>query len=270
MHADATQAAVAVAESLGLTVHAAVTLHNSNKLTLRLQPCDVLARVATVTDKSPQFEVDIARRLAEAGSPVATLISPEVFARDDYVVTLWTYYEPATTQPIRPADYAAALAQLHAGMRQVDLPTPRFTDRIAEAQALVADPARTPKLPDADRTFLAATLERLGRAVSSSGRPEQLLHGEPHPGNLLATSTGPLFIDFETCCRGPLEFDVAHAPEEVADHYPDLDRDLLRDCRTLVLAIITTWRWDRDDQFPNGPQLGIEWLNDLRQATTVR
>jgi aminoglycoside phosphotransferase (APT) family kinase protein len=265
----ATQAALSSASSLGLTAHDATVLHNSNKLTLRLRPCDVLARVAPAADQCAQFEVDVAQRLAEADSPVAALVAPEIFVRGDYVVTLWTYYEPVTTPAISHAEYARALERLHAGMRTVGLPSPHFTDRVAEAQTLIADRARTPALTDADRVFLAGTLDRMRRAVSESGRPEQLLHGEPHPGNLLSTRTGPLFIDFETCCQGPIEFDLAHAPDEVADHYPGVDHRLLRDCRTLVLAMITAWRWDRDDQFPDGHRLGIEWLADLRADTAM-
>jgi len=261
----ATRAAMSSASSLGLTAYDADVLHNSNKLTLRLRPCDVVARVAPAADQGAQLEVDIARRLSEAGSPVAALEAPEVFVRDDFVVTLWTYYEPATTAAIPPADYAGALERLHAGMRRVDLPVPHFTDRVSEARVLVADHDRTPELTGADRDFLAGTLDRLRRAVGDSDRPDQLLHGEPHPGNLLSTPDGPLFIDFETCCRGPVEFDLAHAPDEVADRYPGLDHQLLRDCRTLMRALITTWRWDRDDQFPDGHRLGIEWLSDLRK-----
>jgi Ser/Thr protein kinase RdoA (MazF antagonist) len=253
--------------SLGLTASDTAVLHNSNKLTLRLQPCDVLARVAPAAQESLQFEVDIAQNLIEAGSPVAALKAPEVFVRDGYVVTLWTYYEPATAEAVPPVDYAKALERLHVGMRQVDLPTPHFTRRVSEAQQLVADRDRTPRLVDVDRILLSDTLERLRRASSRSGRPEQLLHGEPHPGNLLPTRAGLLFIDFETCCRGPIEFDLAHAPGEFADHYPSVDHQLLRDCRTLVLALITTWRWDRDDQFPDGYRLGIEWLSELRKTT---
>ena len=41
-------AAKAIAASLGLRVDDAIVLHDSNKLTLRLLPCDVLARVAPV------------------------------------------------------------------------------------------------------------------------------------------------------------------------------------------------------------------------------
>jgi aminoglycoside phosphotransferase (APT) family kinase protein len=128
----------------------------------------------------------------------------------------------------------------------------------------VASRDRSPALPDAERRLLGDTLRDMRRAISGRGRPEQLLHGEPHPGNLLATEGGPVFIDLETRCRGPVEFDLAHAPDEVADHYPGIDRDLLRECRILVLAMIIAWRWDRDDQLPDGRRLGAEWLDQMR------
>ncbi|UUN25231.1 phosphotransferase [Streptomyces sp. FIT100] len=109
-------------------------------------------------------------------------------------------------------------------------------------------------------------LRSLRRVIGEHGGAQQLLHGEPHPGNLLTTKNGLLFIDLETCCRGPVEFDLAHAPEEVGAHYPGVDQDLLRACRILVLAMITTWRWDRGDQYPNGRRLGAEWLGQIRAA----
>jgi hypothetical protein len=102
--------------------------------------------------------------------------------------------------------------------------------------------------------------------IGDRGAAEQLLGGEPHPGNVLTTKHGLLFIDFETCCRGPVEFDLAHAPEAVSEHYPGINHDVLRECRILVLAMITTWRWERGDQLPNGRQLGTEWLRHIRAA----
>ena len=74
-------------------------------------------------------------------------MEPRGYERDDFEVSLWTYYEPATTA-ISPASYDEALERLHAGMRKLDIPTPHFTDRVASA--------------------------------------EQLFHGEPHPGNVLS------------------------------------------------------------------------------------
>ena len=264
----AVAAAMSTASSLDLTVDDAIVLHDSNKLTLRLLPCEVLARVAPVAHQVAQFEVELAQRLAEFGCPVAVLeprVEPRVYERDGFVVTLWSYYEPVTSGEVSPAEYANALERLHAGMRKVDIPTPHFTDRVDSAQQLVASRDRTPALADADRELLGDTLRRLRRRIGERGG-EQLLHGEPHPGNLLATKNGLLFIDLETCCRGPVEFDLAHAPEDVSEHYPGIDQDLLRECRILVLAMITTWRWDRGDQLPNGRQLGTEWLGQIRAA----
>jgi hypothetical protein len=265
----AVAAATSIAAALDLTVDDAIVLHNSNKLALRVLPCDVLARVAHVGHEVAQFEVDLAQRLAETDSPVAALeprVEPRVYERDGFAVTLWTYYQPVTPQEVSPADYADALERLHSGMRKLDVTAPHFTDRVAEAQQLVASRDHTPALADDDRALLSTTLRSLRRAIGDRGAAEQLLHGEPHPGNVLSTKTGPLFIDLETCCRGPIEFDLAHVPEEVSVRYPDVDHELLRECRILMLAMIAAWRWDRDDQFPNGRRMGAELLSQVRAA----
>jgi hypothetical protein len=265
----AVAAAMSIASSLDLAVDDAIVLQDSNRLTLRLLPCDVLARVAPVAHQVSQFEVELAQRLAETGCPVAVLeprVDPRVYERDGFAVTLWTYYEPAPPLEVSPADYASALGRLHAGMRTLDIAAPHYTDRVEQAQQLVASRDRTPALADADRELLGGTLRSLRRGIGDRGAAEQLLHGEPHPGNVLTTKNGLLFIDLETCCRGPVEFDLAHAPEEVSEHYPGINQDLLRECRLLVLAMITAWRWDRDDQLPNGRQLGTEWLSQIRAA----
>lgn len=261
-------AASSVARAVGLSVDDAVVLHNSNKLALRLVPGDVFARVAPVGEEVAEFEVELAQRLGEVGAPVAALeprVDPLVYSRDGFAVTLWTYYAPATPQ-VSPADYAKALEQLHAGMRKVDLASPHFSDRISEAEQIVADPNLSPELPDTDRVFLSDRLRSLRRSIDERGAEEQLLHGEPHPGNLLSTTYGPLFIDFETCCRGPVEFDLAHVPVAVCEHYPGVDHELLDDCRQLVLAMVAAWRWDVGDQFPNGRHFGEEFLRVLREG----
>ena len=170
----AVAAAMSIASSLDLTVDDAIMLHDSNKLTLRLLPCDVLARVAPVAHQVAQFEVELAQRLAESGCPVAALeprVDPRVYERDGFVVTLWTYYEPVTPREVSPADYATALERLHAGMRKLDVPTPHFTDRVELAQQLVASRDRTPALADADRELLGDTLRDLRRVIGERGAP---------------------------------------------------------------------------------------------------
>ena len=265
----AVAAAMSTASALDLIVDDAIVLHDSNKLTLRLLPCDVLARVAHVARQVAQFEVDLAQRLADTESPVAALeprVEPRVYEVDGFVVTLWTYYEPLSPREVSPADYANALERLHAGMRKLEVTTPHFTDRVAEAQQLVGSRDRTPALPDGDRELLSHALRSLRRAIGDRDAAEQLLHGEPHPGNVLRTQDGPLFIDLETCCRGPVEFDLAHVPQEVSERYPGADQELLRDCRILVLAMVAAWRWDPGDQLPDGPRAARELVNVLRDG----
>ena len=264
--ARAIAAAISIVVSLGLTADDAIVVQDSNKLALRLLPCDVFARVGHVGQEHARFEVELAKALAHTGSPVAALeprVEPRGYEHDGFEVTLWTYYEPATPE-ISPAAYADALQHLHAGMRTLDVPTPHFADRVEEAEHLVTSRELTPELTDMDRAMLAGTLRRLRRAIGEHGAEEQMLHGEPHPGNLLSTARGPLFVDLETCCRGPVEFDLAHVPQVVSEHYPGVDLVLLRDCRQLVLAMVAAWRWDRDDQFPNRMAFGRELLSVLR------
>ena len=267
--ARAVAAATSTASVLHLTVDDVIVLHDSNKLALRLLPCDVLARIAPVAHQVAQFEVDLAQRLSETESPVAALeprVEPRVYEHDGFVVTLWTYYEPLSPREVSPADYANALERLHAGMRMIDITALHFTNRVAEAQQLVASRDLTPALADADRELLGDALRTSRRAIEDRGAPGQLLHGEPHPGNVLRTKDGALFIDLETCCRGPVEFDLAHVPQEVSERYADADQELLGECRMLVLAMVAAWRCDPGDRFPDGQRAARKLLNALREG----
>ena len=274
----AVAACTAVAAAFDLRVDDAVVLNDSNRLAVRLRPCDVLARVAPrARQKGAEFEVEVARRLAETVAPLATLdprVEPRVYEQDDFAVTLWTYYEPVAPRDIAPLEYASALERLHAGMRQAELTgdwLPHFMDRVDEAQRLVDDPTNNPEIAGADRELLCTTLRTMRRAIVDRGASEQLLHGEPHPGNVLRTRGGLQFVDLETCCRGPIEFDIAHAtisasgpPVEVGAHYAGADQALVRECWVLMLAMVTAWRCEPGDDLPNGRAMARDWIRQLR------
>ena len=258
-----------LAGALGLRVDDIAVVHNSNKLALRLLPCDVFARVALVGREVFALEVEFARRLAASGCPIAALeprVDPRLYGSDGFAVTLWTYYEVTSSDQLSPVEYAAALHRLHAGMLRAEIAAPHFMQRVAQALRLVTDPNESPGLAGADRDLLLSSLCVASEEILRWGAPEQLLHGEPHSDNVLNAHDGPRFIDFETCCRGPVEFDVAHVPDEVSAYYPALNGPLLQMCRRLILAMVAAWRWDVRDEFPDGIRHGQDILTILREG----
>ena len=264
---------MSTAAELGLVVDDAVVLSDSNRMVIRLTPCDVVARVAATgygvfsAAVGAAREVEIVRRLDAAGAPVAALdprVDPRVYVRDGFDIALWTYYEPVPSPAVAPTDYAHALVCLHDVMRQAEVTTPHFTDRVVDTKRWVAERDLTPDLTDDDRGLLALTLENLRLSIVDRGAAEQLLHGEPHPWNLLNTQSGLRFVDFENCVRGPVEFDLAWVPGEVSRSYPGADGDLVDECRGVVLALIAAHRWHRDDNHPSGRPSGIAFLHAVR------
>ncbi len=276
----AVDAAAATATALGLEVGDAVAVHNSDRIAVRLTPCEVLARVASASWlEGMEYEAEVARRLAETGSPIGELeprVQSAVQVRDGFSMTFWTYYEPVVadrrggaapeqlgwSSDLVPAEYVDALLRLHAGLREIELDAPHIAVRVAGWTALVDDRERTPDLPDRDRELLSDTLGRAAATIQGSG--EQLLHGEPHPGNVLSTRKGPLFIDLGTCQRGPIEYDLAYLPEEIAELYPGADLELVHQFRILMWAGVAAMRWNRDDQYPDRDHWRVELLDQLR------
>ena len=262
----AVAAATSVAEANGLDVDETVVLNRSNRLVVHLLPCDTVARVSPAGWFSATREVEVARRLAATGAPVIALdprVEPRVVERDGFEIALWEFVDALPDVALPPDDYAPALERLHGALRRVEMDAPHATDRFVAIQRWLTDPALTPDLADADRALL---VERLAppAGVRAGGRGEQLLHGEPHAGNVLATDEGLRFIDFENCARGPVELDLAWMPREVSERYRGADPALVGECRATVLALIAAHRWRVDDRHPSGRRSGVAFLDAVR------
>ncbi|MCB0037386.1 MAG: phosphotransferase, partial [Anaerolineales bacterium] len=257
MESSEVQRAIRVVQSaafhLGLHTTAAAVLHNSDRIAVRLLPGDVLVRIAPHTWEADfQFEVEVACALAETDCPIGELeprVEPRAYVRDAFAFTFWKYYEH--TGDVMPTAYADALMRMHAGLRQIRLAAPHITERISAWAEEVNTHEQTPDLSNSDREMLRSTFRDVQNKLSHHRTSDQLLHGEPHPGNLLNTHSGPLFIDLQTCQYGPIEYDIAFMPEEAAEHYLGANYQLVQLFRTVNWAGFTTMRWRSSDQFPN-------------------
>lgn len=273
----AVAAAMSTAVALGLRADDAVVLSDSNRLVVQLLPCAVVARVAdhsssVSNEVGAALELSVARAVAGTDTPIAGLdprVDARVFEQDAFWITFWRWFEPVDAERSASA-YADALVRLHAGLRDTTVGAPHFMARVAETQRDVDDRTTTPDLADADRALLADTLRTLRQSVVDRRAIEQLLHGEPHPWNVLDTSHGLLFMDLENAAVGPVEYDLAWVPDDVSDRYPGIDRALLDDCRGIVLAIIAMHRWRVGDQHPSGRESGVQFLDAIRRGPPWR
>ena len=110
-------------------------------------------RIAPVAHQVAQFEVELAQRLAESECPVATLeprVGPRVYERDGFLVTLWTYYEPAApgeasqpTTPLRSSGCMPACASLMSRRRTSQIASTRPNNSWPAATTLRRSPTRT-------------------------------------------------------------------------------------------------------------------------------
>jgi molybdopterin-guanine dinucleotide biosynthesis protein A len=268
----ALETATAIGRAQGLEVSEARILQDWNDTVIHLAPAPVVARVGTSRLDRDRGEA-LARELAVAahavarGAPVVsptTLAPPGPHRARDLVVSLWGYVEELPGEPT--ADEAGtALRALHEALADYSGPLPLLDERLATAQALADDAAALPALGAADRALLAAALRRF-RAAALVRAPRRVLHGGPHAANLLRTPDGLRWIDFDTACRGPLEWDLAHLREESLAHFPEADRELLTRMRQLLSAVVAVWCWHQAERAPEVAEAAEFHLERVREA----
>jgi hypothetical protein len=131
----AVTAAVATAAALGLRVNHAIVLHDSNRLTLRLLPCDALARVAPGAHQAARFEIELAQRLAGTESPVAAL--------EPRAVPSTAVGHARDAHPAPPAMPQAPAAHPAPGDARTCLPVPRAPEWLIRPPLLAAAHVRS-------------------------------------------------------------------------------------------------------------------------------
>jgi hypothetical protein len=243
-------AAVESAEVIGVRAQDPVVLQETNNTVVWLRPAPVVAKVATHADAQLDLRLEhaVATELARLGADIARPVhaaAPVRHAGTGFVVTFWQHVEGAVRVEVPARDLARSLQGLHEALAETETGLPSFRDMLARARTALDDDDLMGMLATDDRGFLRSTYDHGLAQLDGMRFDARRLHGEPHDGNRLLTDDGLRWIDFEKCSLGPLEWDVAFQPHDVADRFVGLDRELLALLRRLNSARVAAWCWGR-------------------------
>jgi hypothetical protein len=237
-------------------------LQNGSTIVLRLGE-SLVARVIRDVDGPRQGnawflrENAVAQYLAQQGAPVIPMhpeLPPGPHVHLGHTLNFWQFVSVTNMQP-EPRAIGGTLFQCHDLLRGFDGELPELailTESIALLDTL-----------EKGGYFSSAIIELLRERLVSSANalavfPFQPLHGDAHPGNLLNTTIGLLWTDWEDTFLGPVEWDLAsiiwnarildednaHADAILAAYVEaggKINVDALHHCMIARAAVMSAW-----------------------------
>lgn len=283
----AARAAVDIATEHGLTPDRCEVLQDGNTLVLRLSE-SLVARVVQDREGPRQGtdwfgrEIAVAAYLANSGAPVIPVhpdLPPGPYEEAGYPVNFWKYVTRIEGEPT-PEEVGRTLFQCHDLLRSFPDDLPELAI-LTESLDLLDTLEEQKRFPDDTIALLRGKLSVSLEALR--GFPKQALHGDAHWGNLMHTTEGLLWTDWEDTFRGPVEWDLASiiwnarildGDDETADGILDayreaggvIDPDALRHSLIARAAVMTAWYPvlypDLTEERKQKLQRRLEWLRN--------
>jgi len=211
------RAAIETARAHGIAVDRCGILQNASTLVLRLSE-DLVARIVVDVDGPRQGsewfqrEIAVAEHLARSGAPVIPLhpaLPPGPYEHLGYTLNFWQFVTRIDDEPA-PARIGETLQACHSALRSlvVQPALPQLgilTESLTLMARLEEQSLFTPEIVNLLRETLEHSIEALREF------PAQPVHGDAHLGNLLNTTSGLLWTDWEDAFAGPVEWDLASA-----------------------------------------------------------
>lgn len=214
----AVAAAVSTARAQGVRCDAPEVLADGSNVLVHLAPAPVVARVATTTGlvrKHAQqwlaLDLDLAAYLAARNFPVvppSAELPPGPHLGDGLALTFWKFFDHERNYAATTAETGPFLRELHAALR--DYPGEmRQLSPVTEIPQWLDEVEPWGVITSEDMVMLRRGYAEIAARIAALDLPEQPLHGDAHRKNVLKTSRGLLWTDFEDACRGPVEWDMA-------------------------------------------------------------
>ena len=218
--ASALAAAQAVAREHGVACDEAVRIAGGSNVLVHLKPAPIVARVMTGTavlhddvERWLAREVAVGAFAAERSDVVVAptdLLPPGPHVQDGLWMTLWKFVpHDAQAPPPEPRQLGRSLRRLHAVLADFPGDLAPLSETRDWLEGLLGELRPSPSLTQQDIDWLRSELDALTPAVFESSLPAQALHGDVSMSNLLRTESGPVWIDLEDVCAGPVAWDVA-------------------------------------------------------------
>lgn len=258
-----------IAAAHGLDARDLRIVKDSNNTVVDLGTAPIVAKVATTTlpGRHDAFALEFAvlRHLHGSHAPVARLSDalPHGPHEADGLPVLFLDRLDLSDDTVELTDAVAALDATHGALAGIAAPLPAFTEALTAAHRLYRDDARTPGLPPDERAFCVRAGDRLLSDLKPTvGRPV-VLHGDPWiGGNLVATTSGPVLLDFEAVCMGPREWDLSAFGEEAA---PFGDPDLFARCLAARSFLVAALCWAQPGRAPEVDEAATWHLHLLHE-----
>jgi hypothetical protein len=258
---EAIEAASEMARLIGAGQVAPKLLHHSQHISVLWPSVEIVARIVVCTEERAaerlSRELAVARHLTAKRAPVvppSAILPAGPHFRGKFGLTLWQFVAHAPADGDNPAHLAAAataLHHIHQSLSDYPGPLPSFRTRIDACRILLTDRSSLPALGDTDRKFLLITHDRMIRTMDSLPIELIPLHGDAGLHNVLMTSDGARYTDFEDACLGPREWDVGWLPEADLTLFEPIHRgrrSALSDLRSLCVAVWCFAKYDMSDK----------------------
>lgn len=205
-----------VAQQQKMKFDTAIILADRSNLLVHLYPTPVVARVATTTgtvrkgDAWLKREIAIASHLAAAGAPVippSTVVYPGPYRHNGLVSSFWEFVQELD-EPVNPTTAGKALRDCHEALINFDAELP-VLDALSESEQIFSQLRSQGVFSSDDAEMLQQVNERLKTQFQQLDLPMQPVHGDSNPSNVLNTTRGVLWADWEDTFIAPIVWDIA-------------------------------------------------------------
>lgn len=215
----AVRAAVETAAVHGVRACEPVVLADGFNVLVRLRPAPVVARVMTLSsvlrprgDERIARELAVAEFLASRGIPVSrptSEVPPGPHLRRGLWLSFWEHLEVDVDAMPTPEIVGARLRELHLALRDYPGSGAVLDVPVSDIGEFLRTGGNRRFAGSGDLAAIERRLDALLPRLDTSRTCHRWLHGDAHPGNLLRANGEWVWMDFEECVFGPVEWDLA-------------------------------------------------------------